>query len=170
MSDQNPNFYFTPEELSSSSSNRLEEKFPFFLKVVCSCALCLAGVLWLTRHHQSARRNLSSTREIQNLPTAPQEMITLEPFLTLFKSDQGGRLTKMEVVLQAEDPLTLQEVQKSRHKIRDHLIFILSKKNVSVFNDPSGREQLKQEIINQLNLFLTTGRISGLQLNPVFLN
>ena len=173
MSDQNSNFCFTPEELSSSKSNRPEEKFAFFLKLLCSCALCVAGgALWLTEHKPASQRSLSSTqRDIQNLPTANQEAITLEPFLTLLKSDEGGgRLTKIEMILQAEDPLVLQEVQKSSHKIRNHLIFILSKKNVSVFNDPSGREDLKQEIISQLNLFLKAGPISNLILNPIFLN
>ena len=168
MSDQNPRFGFTPEDPPSSTGG-VEERFPFFLQALCLCALCLVVLMW-PAWHKPSRRNLSSARDIQNLP-AVQEAVSLEPFLALLKSKSGpGRLTKIEVDLQAEDPLVLQEVQRSRHKVRDHLIFILSEENVSVFNDPEKRLALEQEIISQLNLFLTAGKISGLRLTPVFLN
>ncbi len=170
MSDQSSHFHFTPEKESSTHSDRPEENFSFFLKIISVCAVSLSIGVWFTSH--TSDQKLNSDRTIQSSwdPSAVQETINLESFVVPLKSDQGAKLTRVEVVLQVNDSLVLREIQESSHKIRNHLIFILSKKHVSVFDDIPQRESLKREIITQLNQFLVGGQIENIQLKQTFLN
>ena len=96
--------------------------------------------------------------------------IALNPFVIRLNTEQGFQLTKMEVALQANNSRVLEEIQNSINQVKDHLIFILSNKNTSVFNDIKKRQTLEQEIITQLNLFLVQGEIEKIQLTETILN
>ena len=172
MSDQDNQFCFVPEEKPAvNSDSRNGERFPFFLKVVCLCVLCLGAGVWFFSKQFS--RNLSSRRTIQSIPTpshSTQEIINLEPFFVPLKSEKGTQLTKMEVNLQVDHSRVLDEIQGSINKIKDHLVFILSNQDVSIFSDLESRQLLEKEIANQLNLFLVAGKIENVQLKETFLN
>ncbi len=172
MSDQENQFCFVPEEKPSVNlDSRNGEKFSFFLRVVCLCVLCLGVGVWFASKRFD--RDISSSRTIQSIPPSSDstaEMINLEPFFVLLKSEEGTQLTKVEVNLQVDHSQVSNEIQESINKIRDHLVFILSNRDVSVFSDLESRRFLEEEIANQLNLFLVAGKIENVQLKETFLN
>ncbi|MCY4321511.1 MAG: flagellar basal body-associated FliL family protein, partial [Bdellovibrionaceae bacterium] len=81
--------------------------------------------------------------------------------------EKEARLTKLRVSLQVTDVEVSEEIQKSIHKIKDHLIFILSSKDIAVFDDLQKRQILEEEIVTQLNLFLVNGSVEGVQLKKL---
>ena len=172
MSNQNAQFCFVPEEQPSIGSDReSEEKFPFFLRMVCLCVLCLGPGVWFVSNRFN--KNLESNRTIQSRQissVSTQQAVDLDIFFVFLKSGTGVQLTKVEVVLQVNHSEVLKEIQTSLSKIRDHLVFILSKKDVSVFSDLEKRQFLEKEIVAQLNLFLIAGKIENVQLKETFLN
>lgn len=170
MSDQDNQFCFVPEEKPSVNlDSRNGEKFSFFLRVVCLCVLCLGVGVWF--FSKRFDRDISSSRTIQSVPPSSDstaETVNLEPFFVLLKSEEGTQLTKVEINLQVDHPLALKEIQESTKKIQDHLVFILSNKDISVFSDLEKRQLLKKEIVDQLNLFLVSGKIQNVQLKETF--
>ncbi len=173
MSDKNTDFCFVPEEKNAFSSNReSKEKFSFFLKGVCSFILCGGVSIWLLSPPVS--KNLNPSRTIQSTPSVSadeqKKELALDSFFVLLKSDKGSQLTKVEVTLQLSDPQVLEEVKQSTATIKDHLVFILSHQNVSVFSHLEERQSLEEEITHQINLFLVSGEIENVQLKETFLN
>ena len=166
MSDQNTQFCFTPEEKPYCA--RKEERFSLFLKATVLCVLCVGFGVWFTSNKPT--RNITSDREIQSVkdPALIWEVVDLEPFFVLLKSEQGTQLTKVEVSLQVSDTKVSEEIQNSIHQIKDHLVFILSNQNASIFDDIQKRQGLEQEIVTQLNVFLVSGSIENVQLNKFF--
>lgn len=175
MSDKNTEFYFPPEDKSSFPSNRAdEERFPFFLKLVCLFAFCWSTGVWLISHQApTSSPSKSRSRVLQSVSPSSlfeQQELALDSFFVLLKSDQGRQLIKMEVVFRLNDPQVFTEVQQSITRIKDHIVFILSNQNVSVFSDSERQLLLEREIIHQLNLFLVSGEIEDMRLKETFLN
>lgn len=170
MLDQKTQFCFEPEENPSVNLHRENgERFTFFLKVICVGVLCLGTGVWFVSYRSN--RMLASDRTIQSLSASFETMpeaVDLKAFFVLLKSGSGVQLTKVEVGLQVDHPLVLNEIQESTKKIQDHLVFILSNKDISVFSDLEKRQLLKKEIIDQLNLFLVSGKIQNVQLKETF--
>ena len=170
MSDQDNQFCFVPEEKPSVNlDHENEERFPFFFRIVCLCVLGLGIGIWFVSNQFG--KNLASNRTIQSIPPSSDstlETINLEPFFVLLKSERGARLTKVEVDFQVDHSQVLDEIQDSINKIRDHLVFILSNQDVSVFSNLERRQFLEKEIATQLNVFLVAGKIENVQLREVF--
>ena len=170
MSNQNTQFCFNAEEKSSVSLTYQDDRFPFFLKTIFICVLCFSIGSWFLssvfNKETQSHRTIQSTRDPSALP---QNTIALNPFVIRLKTKQGFQLTKMEVALQVNDSQVLAEVQNSINQVKDHLVFILSNQNISIFTDLKQRQVLEQEIITQLNLFLVQGEIKKIQLTDTVL-
>ena len=158
-------FDFQPEGDISSPPSRPPEKFGRVL-IYLSLAIVIIGVgftSFVKRQHDLPNR------ELQSIPPPPLPAVNFDSFLVRMKSNTGFRLTKVELVFRVSSSEVSEEIQKSVPKIKDHLVFILSKKDISIFSDPQKRVSLKEEIIDQLNLFLTDGEIRTVKVTETFL-
>jgi flagellar FliL protein len=54
-----------------------------------------------------------------------------------------------------------EEVEKIKPKIRDYIIIIASSKTYAEISKKEGKDALREEIKNQINLFLTKGQITN---------
>ena len=167
MSDKNNSFCFNKEEKAGVSLVYQDEKFSFFLKAVVLCFLCVGTGSWLTSHIS----NKKSHREIQSVrnPSTAIQTTALNPLLIRLKTEKGFQLTKLAIAFEANDSKVLKEISQSRQQVRDHLVFILSNQNTSVFEDVKQRQQLEEEIVSQLNLFLVTGEIQKINITDTTL-
>lgn len=169
MSDRDAQFCFVSEEPPFIGSKReSEERFPFFLKTVCLCVLCSGVGVWFISKQSIKKWKSNRMVQSRQISSVPAQKVNLDPFFVLLKSGKGVQLTKVEVVLQMNHSSVLHEVQKSLNKVRDHLVFILSNQDVSVFSDSEKRQLLEREIVTQLNLFLIAGKIGNVQLKKLF--
>ena len=174
MSGKKARFYFVPEKKSSVSSYSKGEKdhFSFFLSMICIFVLGVTSSVFLVSN-QTDKNKRELSRQVQSLPdpsVSSREAVKLNPLFVLLKSGKGGQLIKVEVTLQVDHLNVLNEIKQSISKIRDHLVFILSDKNVSIFDDPEKLQFLKEEVVTQLNLFLSEGKIKEVQLKAIILN
>lgn len=87
-------------------------------------------------------------------------MFPLEPFTVNLLSESGRRYLKAEVNLEMSTPDLQAELTSKMPVIRDVVIGVLSSKTVEEISTKRGKERLKDELIEQLNLRLQDGYIN----------
>lgn len=98
-------------------------------------------------------------------PTVP-----LETFLVNVSGTRGRKLVKINMELELTNSEVQEEVEKIKPKIRDYIIIIVSSKNFSEISTRDGKDALREEIRNQVNLFLTKGKINKVYFTEFILN
>lgn len=75
-------------------------------------------------------------------------------------ADSGGRrFLKTQITFGVNKNNVSKEMNDKIPQIRDRVILILSEKNISDIETATGKEMLKQEIIDNINPLLATGEI-----------
>lgn len=87
-------------------------------------------------------------------------MFPLDPFTVNLLSESGRRYLKAEVNLEMSTPDLQAELTSKMPVIRDVVISVLSSKTVEEISTKRGKERLKEELIEQLNLRLQDGYIN----------
>ena len=169
MSDENKVFDFLPEEQS------LVQKHTKKIDLLLLSTKIFVGIFIIillfasTLNKQKEESNIPQVKNIQlTKKTHITEIIPLNPLFIRIKGQNGFRLTKINMTLEVSGPQD--EIQNSLHSIRDHLTFILSSQKDSIFSDAQKKKILKEEIIQQLNLFLSKDHIERVELNEKFLS
>ncbi len=86
-------------------------------------------------------------------------MKPLEPFIVNLTDAQGGRYLKVVMQLEMEDPGLAEEINSKIPQIRDEMITILSSKSFDDLSTVPGKRALKRSILENVNKFLTTGKV-----------
>lgn len=87
-------------------------------------------------------------------------LVPLETFLVNVSGTRGRKLVKINMELEVTNAEVQEEVEKIKPKIRDYIIIITSSKTFAEISSKEGKDALREEIKNQLNLFLTKGKIT----------
>lgn len=87
------------------------------------------------------------------------KLVPLETFLVNLSGSRGRKLVKINMELEMSNPEVQEEVEKIKPKIRDYIIIIVSSKTYAEISTKEGKDALREEIKNQVNLFLTKGQI-----------
>ena len=87
------------------------------------------------------------------------KLIPLETFLVNLSGSRGRKLAKINMELEVNNDEVQEEIDKLKPKIRDIIIIILSSKSYAQVSTKEGKDTLRSEIRDQVNLFLTKGRI-----------
>jgi flagellar FliL protein len=87
-------------------------------------------------------------------------LVPLETFLVNVSGTRGRKLVKINMELEVTNAEVQEEVEKIKPKIRDYIIIITSSKTYAEISSKEGKDALREEIKNQLNLFLTKGKIT----------
>lgn len=88
------------------------------------------------------------------------KLIPLETFLVNLADSRGQKLAKINMELEVGNDEVQKEIEKAKPKIRDVIIMILSARSYAEVSTKKGKEALRDEIRDQLNLFLTKGQIN----------
>lgn len=88
------------------------------------------------------------------------KLIPLETFIVNLAGSRGQRIAKINMELEVSNDDVSKEIDKLRPKIRDIIIFIVSSKTYAQVSTREGKDGLREEIKEQLNLFLTKGQVS----------
>lgn len=86
--------------------------------------------------------------------------VPLDYFLVNLAEDQGQKLFKVEMEFDVDSSAVQEEINKRMPQVRDIIIILLSSKNYSQISTPKGKENLKEEIRDTVNSFLTKGKIN----------
>lgn len=95
---------------------------------------------------------------VEDESTKPS-IISLDTFLVNLVDGQWRKLMKVNMELEVVGDGIVEEVTKQMPKIRDMIITIISSKLHTDISSKEGKEFLRNEIKDQINLFLTKGKI-----------
>jgi flagellar FliL protein len=88
------------------------------------------------------------------------KLIPLETFLVNLAGSRGQKLVKINMELEVNNADVQMEIEKLKPKIRDIIIIIVSGKSYQQLSTKEGKDALREEIRDQVNLFLTKGQIN----------
>ena len=112
-----------------------------------------------TQQSQKKTSKKSAQRNLEALTVGP--MYTLDKFQVNLLSNSGKRFLVTELRLEMESEEVLPELDTKKAVIRDHIISILSSKNIEEVSTPKGKDKLKDEIVSDVNSFLADGEIKN---------
>lgn len=98
------------------------------------------------------------------------KLVPLETFLVNVSGSRGRKLVKINMELELTNSEVQEEVEKIKPKIRDYIIIIVSSKTFAEISTKEGKDALREEIKNQINLFLTKGQITKVYFTEFILN
>lgn len=87
------------------------------------------------------------------------KLIPLETFLVNLAESRGRKVAKVNMEFEVNNEEVLKEIDKVKPKIRDMILIILSGKTYDQVSTKVGKDKLREEIKDKVNLFLTKGQI-----------
>ncbi len=100
-----------------------------------------------------------ATKRIEGLEVGP--MYPLDGFTVNLLSDSGRRYLKTTINLELMDEETAAELESKDPVIRDIMIRVLTSKTLEEIATAKGKEKLKDQLVNQINLRLRDGEIKN---------
>jgi flagellar protein FliL len=86
-------------------------------------------------------------------------MFPLDTFTVNLLSESGRRYLKCEINLEMEGEELSPELETKKPVFRDIIIRILSSKSLEEISTAKGKEKLKEQIVNDLNMRLKDGKV-----------
>ena len=97
----------------------------------------------------------------QEESTVQKQVIShLDPFVVNLLDEGGRRFLKVTIDLVVESEKVSKEIGERLPEIRDLIIVCLSDKSFNEISDQMGKMRLRNEIKQQLNSILTTGKVT----------
>jgi flagellar protein FliL len=98
------------------------------------------------------------------------KLIPMETFLVNLAQSRGRKLAKINMEFEVTSDEVHQEIEKLKPRIRDMVIMIISDKSLQQVSAKEGKDALREEIRNQVNLFLTKGQIKNVYFTEFIFN
>lgn len=86
-------------------------------------------------------------------------LVPLETFLVNLSGTDGNRLLKVNLELEVSGDGVIEEIEKRNPQIRDIIIILLSSKSYREVSSKTGKDELRAQIKDTLNSFLTKGNV-----------
>jgi len=98
------------------------------------------------------------------------QMIPMETFYVNLAGNRGSRLLKVNMEFEVESDKLRDEIDKRKPQIRDLVILTLSSKTFKDLETRQGKENLRDEIRDTINAFLTKGKIKSVHFTEFIYN
>lgn len=160
-----------PEAAPVAAATPSGEKPMLFIILAVVNMLIVAGVgamIYLNKKKEAAEPKLDHVIQGEHETQAKEEaapefigkLIPLETFLVNLAGSRGQKLAKINMELEVNNDEVQKEIDKLKPKIRDIIIIILSSKTYEQVSTKDGKDSLREEIRDKVNLFLTKGQIN----------
>lgn len=172
----------TSTEPAASSGTTSSSKPPFLLiglVVVNMLVVAFVGfMVWKGRQNDEAKPGLEQVIEGEN-QTQTQEanqpdeigkVIPLETFVVNLAGSKGRKVLKVNMELEVKGTEIVQEIDNRKAQIRDFIIIILSSKSYEEVSAKEGIDALKNEIKDNINSFLSKGKIINVYFTELIYN
>ncbi len=147
------------------------EKPMLFIILAVVNMLVVAGVgamIYLNKQKEAKQPNIDGViqgehetqKHEEESPEFIGKLIPLETFLVNLAGSRGQKLAKINMELEVSNDEVQKEIDKLKPKIRDIIIILLSSKTYAQVSSKEGKDSLREEIRDQVNLFLTKGQIN----------
>jgi flagellar protein FliL len=98
------------------------------------------------------------------------KLVPMETFLVNLAQSRGRKLAKINLEFEVTSDEVQQEIEKLKPRIRDMVIMVISDKSLPGVSTKEGKDALREEIRNQVNLFLTKGQIKNVYFTEFIFN
>jgi flagellar FliL protein len=89
-------------------------------------------------------------------------MYPLDNFIVNLLSEGGRRYLKVQMNLELEGEELAEELDTKVPVIRDLIIRIMSSKTIEEISTAKGKEKLKNQLVNQLNMRIKDGQLQNI--------
>jgi flagellar FliL protein len=119
---------------------------------------------WLPR--QAAQESSNQTAETPaeekqqlEVPPASGQMVTLDPLVVNLADPMGRRYLKITLDVEVINEAAVADLGTAMPKVKDTLLLLLSSKSYEDIGSMDRKLELKNEIVDRLNLILGKGRV-----------
>ena len=98
------------------------------------------------------------------------KVIPLETFIVNLAGSKGRKVLKVNMELEIKGQDVIQEIDNRKAQIRDFIIIILSSKTYDEVSTKEGKDFLRNEIKDQVNSFLSKGKIMNVYFTELIYN
>jgi flagellar FliL protein len=98
------------------------------------------------------------------------KVIPLETFIVNLAGSKGRKVLKVNMELEIKGEDIIQEIDNRKAQIRDFIIIILSSKTFEEVSTKEGKDNLRNEIKDQVNSFLSKGKIMNVYFTELIYN
>lgn len=106
----------------------------------------------------------------QAKPDEIGKVIPLETFIVNLAGTKGRRVLKVNMELEVRGQEVIQEIDNRKAQIRDFIIIILSSKSYEEVSSAEGKDALRSEIKDNINSFLSKGKIVNVYFTELLYN
>lgn len=98
------------------------------------------------------------------------KVIPLETFIVNLAGSKGRKVLKVNMELEVKGQDVIQEIDNRKAQIRDFIIIILSSKTYDEVSTKEGKDALRNEIKDNINSFLSKGKIVNVYFTELIYN
>jgi flagellar protein FliL len=164
------------ESLAPSQSGSGQKPVLFIILAVVNMIVVAAvgAFLYLGKKKEAAHPTLdqviagekaTTDAETQQPKSFVGKVVPMETFIVNLAGTKGRKVAKVNMEFElkdtGDDTKVSGEIEQRKAQIRDVIIIILSSKTFEEVSTPPGKDNLRGEIKDRINSFLTTGKISN---------
>ncbi len=149
------------------------------LVVVNMLVVAFVGyMIWQGRKAEQAKPGVEKVIEGEaqtqaDESAAPEEVgkvIPLETFVVNLAGSKGRKVLKVNMELELKGTEVVKEIDNRKAQIRDFIIIILSSKSYDEVSTKEGKDALRNEIKDNINSFLSKGKILNVYFTELIYN
>ncbi len=169
-------------ETPAAASGSLSSKKPMLLiglVVVNMLVVAFVGfMIWKSRQVEADRPSIEKVidGEVQTVQEEAiktdevGKVIPLETFIVNLAGSKGRKVLKVNMELEIKGSEVIQEIENRKAQIRDFIIIILSSKSYDEVSTKEGKDALRNEIKDNINSFLSKGKIINVYFTELIYN
>jgi flagellar FliL protein len=121
------------------------------------------GAWYFLKNKPSAEDEKAAGKQVpvpalgQNAQIGP--MVNIEEFIVNIISGDAAHYVKASITVELNNENVKAEVEQRMPQMRDAILLLIGNKTYEELQDLQGKKQLKAELQNRINSFLTTGQV-----------
>lgn len=109
----------------------------------------------VTGEHEAQQKEATEEKDFVG------KVVPLETFIINLAGSKGRKVAKVNMELELKGEGVSEEIEKRKAQIRDYIIIILSSKTYEEVSTKDGKNNLRNEIKDTINSYLTKGKITN---------
>ncbi len=105
---------------------------------------------------------------IKELSAEEMRSVTL-PSFTIKLADTSSRYLKITITLETPSKKVEEELNESPYRVKDSIIRVLRNTSAESLDDPKNTDALKQQLINEVNASIKSGKVTGIYFDEFIL-
>ncbi len=159
----------SPAAAPSSGGNQQKPLLFIILAVVNMVIVAVVGfMLYAGKKKEAAQpsvEQVTTDLEASEKKDFVGKVVPMETFIVNLAGSKGRRVAKVNMELELRESegegKIAAEIEQRKAQIRDIIIIILSSKTYEEVSSREGKDNLRSEIKDTINSFITTGKISN---------